>query len=86
MNGQEKQDLIQQRLTQAFAPASLEVNDDSDQHRGHAGHGGGGRHFSIVISAAYFSNLSRVEAHRAIYALFSDLIPQEIHALKIKIL
>tara|TARA_R110000868_G_scaffold39407_7_gene137340 strand:+ start:1355 stop:1615 length:261 start_codon:yes stop_codon:yes gene_type:complete len=86
MNGSEKQALIHQRLTDAFHPASLEVSDDSDQHRGHTGHGGGGRHFSIIISADCLQSQSRVASHRAIYALFNDLIPDEIHALQIKIL
>ena len=86
MNGAEKLVLIRDRLTQAFSPSSLDVNDDSDEHQGHAGHGGGGRHFSICIAADALKGLNRVEAHRAIYALFTDLIPHEIHALKIKIL
>jgi BolA protein len=78
--------IIQQRLTAAFAPTHLQVIDESDQHIGHAGHQGGGRHFAIIIAAAHFNSLSRVAAHRAIYALFADLMPQQIHALKIKIL
>lgn len=86
MNGSEKLALIQDRLTAAFQPSQLIVTDDSDQHAGHAGHGGGGRHFSITISADFFIDKSRVDAHRAIYALFPDLIPHEIHALKIKII
>lgn len=86
MNGAEKLALIQSRLNDAFHPTSLIVTDDSDQHAGHAGHGGGGRHFSVAISSAIFVGMSRVEAHRAIYAQFDDLIPHEIHALKIKIL
>jgi BolA protein len=81
-----KLDIIKERLTQAFSPSLLDVTDDSDQHIGHAGHGGGGRHFSVTIAAAYFSGKSRVEAHRAVYSLFNDMIPHEIHALKIKIL
>lgn len=85
MNAIEKQQYIYDKLTAAFAPAVLEVLDESDQHAGHAGHGGGGRHFAIVISAAYFAGKSRVEAHRAIYALFAELMPHEIHALKITV-
>lgn len=85
MTGLEKEALIRERLTHAFSPSSLQVIDESDQHQGHAGHGGGGRHFAVVIAADFFADKSRVEAHRAIYALFTDLIPHEIHALKIKI-
>ena len=81
-----KRDLIFTRLQNAFAPAHLEVIDESDQHIGHAGHQGGGRHFAIRIAASCFQNKSRLGAHREIYALFSDMIPDEIHALKIQIL
>lgn len=86
MNSSEKLALIQSRLTSAFQPSQLIVTDDSEHHVGHAGHGGGGRHFSITISADYFKGKNRVESHRAIYAQFEDLIPHEIHALKIKII
>ena len=76
---------ITTRLQKTFLPSQLEVIDESDQHIGHAGHQGGGRHFAIYIAADYFNQLSRVEAHRKIYDLFSDLIPEHIHALRIKI-
>lgn len=79
-------DLIKIRLEQAFAPTHLEVIDESDQHIGHAGHQGGGRHFAIVISAVSLKGLSRVEAHRKIYALFTDVMPDRIHALRIKVI
>jgi BolA protein len=85
MTVQNKVEMIRQRLEAAFSPQQLEVIDESDQHVGHAGHGGGGRHFAIVISARALNSLSRVEAHRQIYALFDDMIPEQIHALRIKL-
>lgn len=78
--------LIEARLKKAFAPHFLNVIDESDQHIGHAGHQGGGRHFAIIIESKHFEHLSRIEAHRQIYALFEDLMPEQIHALKIKII
>lgn len=78
--------LIRARLEQAFSPTHLEVIDESDKHIGHAGHQGGNRHFAIVIAAADFKGLSRVAAHRKIYALFDDMIPNDIHALRISII
>jgi BolA protein len=86
MNSLEKQAIMRERLVKAFAPSYLEITDDSDQHLGHAGHGGGGRHFSIIIKSEYFNGKNRVETHRDVYSLFTDLMPHEIHALKIKIL
>jgi BolA protein len=76
--------IIKERLQNAFSPDDLEVLDESDQHKGHAGYQGGGRHFAIRISATCFENLSRLEVHRQIYALFNDMMPEKIHALKIK--
>jgi BolA family transcriptional regulator, general stress-responsive regulator len=85
MNASEKKQHIEHKLQQAFTPDHLEVIDESDQHQGHAGHGGGGRHFAVIIQAPYFKGKSRVEAHRAIYALFTDLMPDEVHALRITV-
>lgn len=80
-----KVQLIKSRLQEAFSPTYLEVLDESADHIGHAGYQGGGRHFAIVIAAPCFSGISRVEAHRQIYSLFTDLMPDEIHALRIKV-
>lgn len=75
--------MIQSRLRQAFLPTFLEVVDESHQHIGHTAYQGGQRHFAIIISADIFKNCSRIEAHRKIYALFTDMIPRQIHALRI---
>jgi BolA protein len=77
--------LIRERLQQAFAPEYLEIIDDSEQHKGHKGAEGGAGHYTVVIHAAYFANQSRVTAHREIYRVLNDLIPEQIHALKISI-
>lgn len=81
----ERVNLIRTRLETAFSPTQLEVIDESDQHVGHAGHQGGGRHFAIIIAAQSLQGLTRVAAHQQIYALFADLMPHTIHALRIKI-
>ncbi len=86
MNSIERLQLIKTRLKEKFSPTFLEVLDESDAHIGHAGHQGGGRHFAIVISAAALKPMGRIEAHRAIYALFEDLMPDSIHALKSKVI
>ena len=81
-----KTDIIYERISKALSPSYLEVVDESDQHIGHAGHQGGGHHFAVIISADSLSGLSRIEAHRKIYALFDDMMPEQIHALKIKVI
>ncbi len=81
----ERYAILQQRLQQCFSPSQLEVIDDSHKHVGHAGSRDGAGHYTVIIAADCFANKSRVVVHREIYAVLSDLIPQEIHALQIKI-
>lgn len=85
MNAEEKKQFIIERIQQTLFPYHLEVIDDSDQHIGHAGHQGGGRHFTVIVGAEDLKNIPRVAAHQKIYALFTELMPDEIHALRIKI-
>ncbi len=77
---------IRTRLTAAFDPSALEVVDDSDSHRGHAGHSGSGEsHFNVMIRAAGFQGQSRIQRHRAVHnALGADLVGR-IHALSLDI-
>lgn len=81
-----KQQLIYSRIQEAFHPTHLEVIDESAEHVGHAGYQGGGKHFAVIISAECFTHVTRITAHRQIYALFLDMMPHEIHALRIKII
>lgn len=80
------QEKITHLLAQAFHPEYLEVQDDSDQHIGHAGHQGGGRHFTVVIKAIALHGQTRVAQHQKIYAALQSLMPEPIHALAIRIL
>lgn len=75
---------IYHRLQKAFSPSYLEVIDDGHKHIGHVGSQNGAGHFTIIIQAECFSHQSRLVAHRAVYQVLSDLIPEKIHALQIK--
>jgi len=77
---------IETRLREVFQPRVLEVVDDSERHRGHAGYQEGGEsHFRVKIESDKFSGLSRIARHRAVHeALGKDLVA-EIHALALKI-
>ncbi|MEL6167910.1 MAG: BolA family protein [Pseudomonadota bacterium] len=79
-------DQIRQRLEDAFAPAHLEIVDESEAHRGHAGFQEGGEsHFRVAIRSPAFGEMSRLARHRAVHgALGADLISQ-IHALALDI-
>lgn len=73
--------LIEQRITETLKPTHLEVQDDSDMHKGHKGSGGGGHYLATVISEA-FEGRSRVERHQMVYALFQEELRSGVmHAL-----
>lgn len=76
---------IHARLSAAFSPEVLEVQDDSERHRGHAGwREGGETHFNVKIRAASLAAMSRVERHRAVHRALGELTDR-IHALALDI-
>ena len=76
---------ITRRLTSALSPARLAVIDDSEKHRGHAGHDARGEsHFTVEIVAEAFTGKSRVDRQRAVNAALADLLAERVHALAIK--
>lgn len=73
------------RLEQSLHPVRLELEDQSDHHRGHAGHDGRGEsHFALTIEAAAFVSLNRVARQRAVYAALGELMDNRVHALTIR--
>lgn len=78
-------DVITEKLTQAFAPQSLQVVDESHLHEGHAGHRPGGQtHFRVHIVSDSFRGKSRVERHRLINQTLSGEFAAGVHALAIE--
>jgi len=73
---------IRSRLA-ALSPASLEIEDESHLHVGHAGAAGGAGHYRVHITADCFAGLTPVARHRLVYHHLHDLIPHPIHALAI---
>jgi BolA family transcriptional regulator, general stress-responsive regulator len=73
------------RLKSALSPTSIELIDDSEQHRGHGGYNPAGEsHFTLRIESAAFAGKSRVERQRMIYAALGDLMRERVHALSIR--
>ena len=65
---------IKERLILNFKNDKVEVFDTR----------GTGDHFSLVVISDKFIDVSLVERHRMIYAIFEDKIVTEIHALQIQ--
>ena len=80
------EDEIRQKLEQAFAPQRLEVVDESERHRVHAGYQEGGQsHFRVTIGAEKFKEMSRLERHRAIHGALGPELIGRIHALALQV-
>ena len=78
-------DIIEKTLRECFQPDLLEVIDESELHRGHAGFKEGTQtHFRVMIRAKIFEKMSRVSRERAIHKALGSGIMQNIHALSIK--
>ena len=79
--------LISDKLTRAFRPSRLELEDDSVRHAGHAGADARGEsHFNLTIEAEAFQGLSRVARQRAVYAVLKEELAGQLHALSVKAL
>jgi len=78
---------LERKLTRAFAPSRLEVVDDSHRHAGHGGaRPGGESHFNVVIEAAAFEGLSRLERQRRVNDVLAEELAGPVHALSVKAL
>lgn len=88
------EETIRVKLTAAFQPVSLTIENDSARHAGHAhlthhlarGPGAvtGETHFNVTIVADAFKGLSRVAAQRLVYAALKDELAGPVHALSVK--
>jgi BolA family transcriptional regulator, general stress-responsive regulator len=75
---------LRRRITSTLGAERVEVQDDSAQHRGHAGARGGAGHYSVLVVAGSFAGMDRVTRHRAVYGAVGDMIPAEVHALVVR--
>ena len=75
---------IRVKITDALAPAELEIVDESHLHAGHAGaRPGGDSHFRVRITATAFAGLSRVERQRLVTGLLKAEFATGLHALSL---
>lgn len=79
---------IREKLSAAFAPLALAVNDDSARHAGHAGAtradgSHGETHFSVRIVSVAFEGLSRVERQRRVHAVLAAELEGPVHAFSL---
>lgn len=82
--------IMREKLTAAFQPTRLELEDDSWRHAGHHHEGGmdakpgGESHFNLTLVSDAFSGMGRVQRQRAINAVLVEELAGPVHALSIK--
>jgi BolA protein len=72
---------ITAKLTVAFEPAALIVDNQSDQH---AGPPGRETHFKVVVVSDKFAGQGLVQRHRAINSTLAEELRSGVHALAIE--
>ena len=78
---------IRNKLTDAFQPTRLEIEDNSSRHAGHAGaRPGGESHFNVTIESAAFAGTPRVARQRMVYRALAEELAGPVHALSVKAL
>jgi stress-induced morphogen len=65
---------LKRRIEDAIPGASVDVQDLT----------GGGDHFRATVVAPGFADMSRIEQHRQVYAVFGAEIGGPIHALSLE--
>ncbi len=69
---------IETKLTEAFSPNYLSVEDES---HGHNVPKGAESHFKVVMVADRFNGLMAVKRHQEVYQALSDELAGSVHAL-----
>ncbi len=82
---------IREKLSKAFSPTQLTVENESAKHAGHAamiGHAGhsGETHFRVIVVSSSFEGQSRVNRHRQVNSVLKDELAGPVHALAIRAL
>ena len=75
---------LREKLTVAFAPEHLEIQDDSARHAGHSGAGPDGEsHFNVTLTSGAFAGQPRVARQRMVYRVLADELAGPVHALSV---
>ncbi len=69
---------IQQKLTKAFNPQYITVEDES---RNHSVPDGAESHFKVVMATEAFADTRAVKRHQGVYAVLQEELAGSVHAL-----
>ena len=75
--------MIDQRLRSELAAESVDIEDQSHLHVGHAGARSGGGHYAVTVVSSRFRGLDLLARHRLVYQALGQAMHSDIHALSI---
>lgn len=79
---------IREKLTVAFAPIRLIIENDSHKHAHHLSARGdaitGETHFTVTIVSDVFAGRSRIDRHRLVNQALAEELAGPVHALAVK--
>ncbi len=79
-------EIIKSKLEAALAPQVLDIDDQSERHRGHAGYREGGEsHFHLTIVSDAFLGKSRIDRQRLVHRALAEELREKIHALSMSV-
>lgn len=79
-------DRIRGMLESRFSPVSLEIEDESAKHAGHAaqkGVSGGQTHYRVAMVSEAFAGMPRLARSRAVHAALDAEFKSGLHALSL---
>jgi len=83
VNPKERKAEIEKRLSAAFTPETIGVDDESHLHAGHEGARDGRGHFRVLIVSVKFIGKRMLQRHRMVYDALGEMMRNDIHALTI---
>lgn len=78
----QRTELINDRL-RVLNPESVEIEDQSHLHAGHAGAKSGKGHFAVTVVSEQFAGERTLNRHRMVHRALGELMETDIHALTI---
>ena len=78
-------DNIKEKINKKINPENLILIDNSHLHRKHKSFDKNKFHLKIIIKSQALKKMSKIEAHKAIFATLKDEMQNKIHALEIEI-
>ena len=77
--------LVKEKINDKIKPENIILIDNSSSHKKHKSFDKNKYHIKIVIKSKKLRGMSKIEAHKEIFAILKEEMHNKIHALEIEI-